>query len=59
MPRVMRGPHVQQPRMFDVPLVARDLLGAATDAVAGMSKTTTMLAAVGAVGLLYYLGKRK
>jgi len=45
--------------MFDVPLVARDLLGAATDVVAGMSKTTTIMAAAGAAGLLYYLSKKK
>jgi hypothetical protein len=45
--------------MFDMPLVERDLLGAASDVVAGMSRTTMMLAALGAAGLLYYLSKRK
>jgi hypothetical protein len=31
----------------------------ASGAVAGMSRTTMLIAAAGAVGLIYYLGKRK
>lgn len=57
-PRVMRGPPVQRPNMFDMPLVERDL-GAASDVVAGMSRTTMMLAAVAAVALVFYLRKGK
>jgi hypothetical protein len=44
--------------MFDMPLVERDL-GAASDVVAGMSRTTMMLAAVAAVALVFYLRKGK
>jgi hypothetical protein len=45
--------------MFDMPLVERDLLGAASDVVAGMSRTTMMLAAIGAVGLVFYLRRKR
>jgi len=58
-PRVMRGAPVRHGFMFDVPLMERSL-GDASSFVGRMSKTTMLLAGIGAVGLIYYLrGKRK
>lgn len=69
VPRVMRGAPVVMPIAHDVSLSARHLDGIAdqgiahtltgiTDSIRNMSKTTMVMVAASAVGLLYYLSKR-